>query len=454
MPMSAEERKKRKREYYLRYKERVGVKALRAADRERGRRYRIRNRDKIRERARRYRAALEYKMKRAEYMQRAYVKEKEEKRCREKARRYYWEHREEILQHSKLPEVKAKTKARMREYYQRPEVKERRASISMHVKVEKIERKCPICGAPIFVYPSRVKEGRGNYCSVDCYRKAQRKHYKKELDEKEIVRLYNEEKMSATKIAEKYGCYYNSIYAILRKHTKIRNPHEAHKSSGFVERRKDIDTKALIDGYESGLSGTELAKKYKCTKEVVYQRLKRYGHPRRTDSEALKLFMKTERGSDYKVKMRERVKAQQAKPEWRDFHRRKILRQYEAGVFPRQSNTNIERLVKEELLKRGYKEGRDFLHQFKFYDKFMCDFVFPKQRVVVECDGDFWHANPSKYAGKPLKQAQKRTLGMDKSKDAYIKKVDDGSWTLVHLWESDIKKEVKACVDKIEKVLS
>jgi DNA mismatch endonuclease (patch repair protein) len=83
----------------------------------------------------------------------------------------------------------------------------------------------------------------------------------------------------------------------------------------------------------------------------------------------------------------------------------------------------------------------------------MCDFVFPNHKLVVECDGDFWHANPLKYAGKPLKQAQKNTLAKDKSKNAYIKKVDSGSWTLLRFWESDIKKDVKSCVDKIEQSL-
>ncbi|MEW6328645.1 MAG: hypothetical protein AB1468_00865 [Candidatus Micrarchaeota archaeon] len=135
---------------------------------------------------------------------------------------------------------------------------------------------------------------------------------------------------------------------------------------------------------------------------------------------------------------------------WFCSNRCQILYRYKLGEFPRQINTIIEILVKNELLERRYVEGTDFFHQFKFYDKFMCDFAFPKQRVIVECDGDFWHVNPTKYAGKPLKQPQKNTLAKDRSKEAYIKKVDNGSWSLLRFWESDIKKDVKLCVDKIE----
>ena len=98
-----------------------------------------------------------------------------------------------------------------------------------------------------------------------------------------------------------------------------------------------------------------------------------------------------------------------------------------------------------------YKEGIDFIHQFKFMDKFMCDFCFPLQKVIVEAYGDFWHRNPKKYPkGFKLHPHQKKDIAKDKAKEAYIRKVDKGSWKLIILWESDIKKDVSKCVDKIE----
>ena len=138
------------------------------------------------------------------------------------------------------------------------------------------------------------------------------------------------------------------------------------------------------------------------------------------------------------------------RPDVAESSRKTILRLYESGAFPKQTNTLPERTVKEELLKRGLKEGEDFIHQYKLNEKFFVDFYFPKEKMVVECDGDFWHANPAKYSGKILRPAQVRTLKVDKSKNAYIQTLDNGSWTLIRLWESDIKKDAKACVDKIE----
>jgi len=129
------------------------------------------------------------------------------------------------------------------------------------------------------------------------------------------------------------------------------------------------------------------------------------------------------------------------------------LRQYERGDFPKQTHTKPEMIFKEELIKRGYIEGIDFIHQFKFSNKFMCDFAFPEQKIIVECDGDFFHCNPKLFDPSDLKPQQKRTVSRDKSKNSYINKYDNGSWILKRFWESDIHKDVSKCVDKIEIIL-
>jgi G:T-mismatch repair DNA endonuclease (very short patch repair protein) len=130
----------------------------------------------------------------------------------------------------------------------------------------------------------------------------------------------------------------------------------------------------------------------------------------------------------------------------------RVLKMYQSGKFPKQTNTKPERQIKEELLKRGYKEGVDFIHQYKFMNEFMCDFCFPKQKAIVEVFGDYWHTHPIKYP-IPKNKMQKNVINIDNKKEAYITKIDNNSWTYLVLWESDIKKNVSECVDKIEKVL-
>lgn len=142
-------------------------------------------------------------------------------------------------------------------------------------------------------------------------------------------------------------------------------------------------------------------------------------------------------------------------PELSEWGRKNILNQYESGIFPKQENTKPERQIKAELIKRAHKEGIDFVHQYKFMNKFMCDFCFPKQKVIIEVYGDFWHANPEIYPeGIKLHPHQIKGKRIDKSKEAYISKVDNHSWTYLVLWENDIKRDVAKCVDRIEEVLT
>lgn len=139
-------------------------------------------------------------------------------------------------------------------------------------------------------------------------------------------------------------------------------------------------------------------------------------------------------------------------PEYKEWARQHIFKQFESGDFPKLENTGIERKIKEELIRRGYKEGIDFIHQYKCLNKFMCDFGFPKQKVVVEAYGDYWHCNPKLYPF-PKNQHQIKALKKDRAKEGYIKKADNGSWIYLVLWESDIEKDIKICVDKIEEAL-
>jgi len=147
-----------------------------------------------------------------------------------------------------------------------------------------------------------------------------------------------------------------------------------------------------------------------------------------------------------------RLKQSESKKKIIEKIRENTLKQYESGFFPKQENTKPERQIKEELIKRGYKEGIDFIHQYKFVNKFMCDFCFPKQKVIIEAYGDYWHCNPTIYS-IPKNSQQIKFLNKGKSKEAYIRKVDNNSWTLLIFWESDLKKDVVECVDKIEEAV-
>lgn len=90
--------------------------------------------------------------------------------------------------------------------------------------------------------------------------------------------------------------------------------------------------------------------------------------------------------------------------------------------------TSIERKMREELDRRGVK----YLTQQPM-SKFVVDFLLPDHRIVIECDGDYWHSRPD---------IAKR----DKIKNQVVRQ---GGYSLYRFLGSEINKNVSECVDVV-----
>lgn len=87
------------------------------------------------------------------------------------------------------------------------------------------------------------------------------------------------------------------------------------------------------------------------------------------------------------------------------------------------------------------------------------DIVFTRVKLVVFCDGDFWHGHNWAIRGygsfeqemerySPQWAAKiRRNVERDKSISSEL---SAAGWTVLRIWESDIKKDVKACADQVE----
>lgn len=88
------------------------------------------------------------------------------------------------------------------------------------------------------------------------------------------------------------------------------------------------------------------------------------------------------------------------------------------------------------------------------------DIVFRGERVVVFCDGDFWHGRNWQERKKKLKEGANADYWVPKIKanrerdKRQTQELKQEGWTVLRFWESEIKDDPGAVADEVEKALS
>ncbi len=107
-------------------------------------------------------------------------------------------------------------------------------------------------------------------------------------------------------------------------------------------------------------------------------------------------------------------------------------------------DTSIEVLFRKALWRRGvryHKNCKDILGT--------PDVAIKKYKLAVFCDGEFRQGK--EYHGvKNHKQLWDEKIKRNRERDLeYTIRLRDEGWTVLRFWESDIRKDVEGCVDKI-----
>lgn len=159
----------------------------------------------------------------------------------------------------------------------------------------------------------------------------------------------------------------------------------------------------------------------------LYPIMDRLGIQRRTRSESVKLQWKNN-------EMR-RAAFGQTISDWKQAHPNEAIEHSLIGNLKLQNTSPTS--IEKKLMGAMHWVNLQYEFQYVVGGKFICDFAFPKEMLIVECDGEYWHSTPKQ---------RKR----DASKDAYLQAC---GYTVLRLSDKRIEQDVESCVHAIMKLL-
>jgi len=83
------------------------------------------------------------------------------------------------------------------------------------------------------------------------------------------------------------------------------------------------------------------------------------------------------------------------------------------------------------------------------------DMVFPKQKIAVFIDGDFWHGWNYEKRKEKLPKYWVEKIKRNMRRDVrYRRQLKNEGWTVLRLWEHKILKRPESCITRIKKVIA
>ena len=113
----------------------------------------------------------------------------------------------------------------------------------------------------------------------------------------------------------------------------------------------------------------------------------------------------------------------------------------------RSRDTKIEKKMAQLLRKNK-------LHYRRFPKVFGSPDFAVEKKVMVFCDGDFWHGYKYSKKKKPPKKFWRDKIERNMERDRKVsRKLRADGWSVVRLWEHDIEMSPEKCVGKIRRCL-
>ena len=113
----------------------------------------------------------------------------------------------------------------------------------------------------------------------------------------------------------------------------------------------------------------------------------------------------------------------------------------------RSRDTGIEKKMAQLLRKNK-------LHYRRFPKVFGSPDFAVEKKVMVFCDGDFWHGYQYNRKKKPPKKFWRDKIERNMERDRKVtRRLRADGWSVVRLWEHDIEKRPGSCLRRIKTIL-
>jgi DNA mismatch endonuclease, patch repair protein len=116
----------------------------------------------------------------------------------------------------------------------------------------------------------------------------------------------------------------------------------------------------------------------------------------------------------------------------------------------RRRDTKPELLLRKGLWARGLRGYRLDIRELPGRP----DIVWSRRRVAVFVDGAFWHGHPSAFtlgkSGSYWNEKIPNNVRRDRAVDAAL---TDMGWTVLRLWDFDVRRDLDLCIARIRCVL-
>ena len=111
--------------------------------------------------------------------------------------------------------------------------------------------------------------------------------------------------------------------------------------------------------------------------------------------------------------------------------------------------------TKIDLAMKGMLE--DMRVKFEMYPKIPGnpDFIIPRKKIAIFCDGDFWHGYRYDEKKKPSKKFWRDKIEGNMARDRLVSaRLRREGWSVLRFWEHDIEEKPEKCRKRIERKLS